>query len=483
VSGITAAKCLLDEGIEPVVFEQTHTLGGIWKFDDALPEGGGPAYRSLRTNTSKQTMAFSDYPMPQELPDYPVRADVERYLIDYANHFGVPQHIRFGITVEQVTPAGNNRWRVRFSAQGTSREEEFDAVLVCSGVFRHPLMPELPGAESFTGTVMHSRAYAEPGQFAGRNVAVVGVGSSGTDIAVEVSHVARRVWLSSRKGAWFIPRYLRGRPRDSYNSRVAALVPRRLSLPLLKRRVLAEYRRGGILGSLRELGLPDPPFNPAIARFTSNADALERIAAGAIVPKPAIARLDGDSIVFADGTREQVDVLILATGYTVSFPFLDESIMRVTEDGLDLYRLIFHPDHPGLSFIGMFRVSGPALPVAEMQARYVARLLRDAVSLPPRAEMCAAIKARRERIRREGGSPFKVEFTAYLDELAEAIGVKPRLWRHPALLPYLLFGTPTPIQYRLDGPGRWSGAAEAIRAANRHTPGRDPQAIASAEAR
>src|ERR1051326_6589908 len=76
VSGLAAAKCLLDEGLEPVVFEQRSEIGGLWNYHEELPDGGGVMYRSLRTNTSKQTLAFSDFPLPENLPDYLHHTDV-----------------------------------------------------------------------------------------------------------------------------------------------------------------------------------------------------------------------------------------------------------------------------------------------------------------------------------------------------------------------------------------------------------------------
>jgi dimethylaniline monooxygenase (N-oxide forming) len=83
VSGLAAAKCLLDEGLEPVVYEQASPIGGLWNYDEALPDGGGVMYRSLHTNTSSHTLAFSDFPLPETAPDFPHHREVLRYLRDY----------------------------------------------------------------------------------------------------------------------------------------------------------------------------------------------------------------------------------------------------------------------------------------------------------------------------------------------------------------------------------------------------------------
>src|SRR5919202_6128670 len=125
VSGIAAAKCLMEESLDPVVFEQSAAIGGIWRYDESLPDGGGPAYRGLRTNTSKQTTAFSDFPFPKHLPDFPPRAEMLRYLNDYADHFHVRERIRFRTEVVCVKPPGNDRWTVESRAEAGERVETF----------------------------------------------------------------------------------------------------------------------------------------------------------------------------------------------------------------------------------------------------------------------------------------------------------------------------------------------------------------------
>src|SRR5258705_4065 len=213
--GLIAAKCLLEEGVEPVVFEQTDRIGGLWNYAEDLPDGGSPAYRSLKTNTSKQLLALSDYPFPDTVPDFPSRAHVLQYLNDYVDHFGVRQHIQFKADVEQVKPNTDNKWSVTVrAANGARRTEIFDAVIVCSGLYSHPAVPQVSGAETFQGPMLHSASYKGPEGYEGKDVVVIGVVSSGGDIAAELSRVARHVELSLQKGAWFLPHYIGGRPFD-----------------------------------------------------------------------------------------------------------------------------------------------------------------------------------------------------------------------------------------------------------------------------
>lgn len=459
VSGLAAAKCLMEAGAEPIVFEQDKEIGGIWRYDEALPDGGGPAYRGLHTNTSKQTTAFSDFPFPAHLPDFPPRAEMWRYLDNYADHFHVRERIRFGTQVGCVQPAGGGRWTVESRSEDAERVETFDAVVVSSGVFRDPMLPVVPGADTFTGTIMHSRAYTTPERFAGQTVLVVGSGSSATDVAVEVSRVARHVLVSVRgmaSGGAGQRGTARARTLQAWLDR---LIPRVARTRLARHAALVWAR----WVPRRRHDAPDAPFVLGKETFSPSPKLREPLASGAVTLRPGLAAIDGDSVIFTDGGTARVDTIVFGTGYALSFPFLDPSIFRPSMDGLDLYRLIFPPDHPTLAFTGMFRVSGPAPPVAEMQARWAARVLRGQVKLPAPPEMRAEIAARHAAIKRTGGNPFRLNAEAYQDMLAAEIGALPRLWRHASLWRALLAGPAVAAQYRLDGPNRWSGAAQAIK--------------------
>ena len=115
VSGLAAAKCLLDEGLEPVVYEQSPQIGGLWNYDEALPDGGGVLYRALRSNTSKQTLAFSDFPLPETAPRWflgPFSA--AHYRLDEPRE--KPKSMMHGggtweQTAGQVRDSGMSRWR------------------------------------------------------------------------------------------------------------------------------------------------------------------------------------------------------------------------------------------------------------------------------------------------------------------------------------------------------------------------------------
>jgi dimethylaniline monooxygenase (N-oxide forming) len=465
-SGLATARCLIDEGLDPVVFDRSGHIGGLWNYDAEAEDGGGPAYRSLHTNTSRQVMAFSDFPMPAHLPDFPSRADVLAYLNAYSAHFGLGDRLRLGVEVRSLTD-DEGRWVLTFARGGVVEQEMFDAVVVCTGLYHQPAIPSIDGIERFAGQVSHSRSYNRPEPYAGQDVVVVGVGSSGAEIAAELSDVARTVTLSTSRGAWFVPHYIGGRPYDHQLTRAAELLPQALRLRIFRALLWREYRRLGAGGS--SIGdLPLPPFDLERSRFTPNTAIVPRLASGAIAVRPEIRQIDERRVIFADGTDTSPDAIIFCTGYRLTFPFLEEPLRSSLDDGASLFEYVFPRGTANLAFIGLCVVVGPYPPVVELQARWVARVFAGSADLPREEEMSRAIDARRARATRLGVPPTRVQLLDSMDRLAALIDARPRLLRHPGLLPWLLGGPPAAAQFRLDGPGRWIGAPRAIRSAVRH---------------
>jgi len=406
-SGLVTARWLLAAGSDPVVFERSSGIGGLWRPDDGL------AYPSLRTNTSKQKTAFSELAFDAALPDFPDRAAVLDYLERYADRFGVAERIRRGAAVGAITPLGE-RWAVD--------GEPFDQVVVCTGLFTRPLLPDLPGAGQFGGPVVHTAAYRGAEPYRDRDVVIVGGGSSAADVARELVGVARSVQLALRGPVTFTPRTYRGRPFDHRATRLVRRLPGVIRTWLRRRAITDEYRHQGAA---------PPPFG---VRTTPGADILGLIASGRITLRPALAGLAPGTARFSDGSSAPADAIICGTGYGAEFPFLPAGLPARVGTALGLYRLVFPPGVDGIAFVGLSRVNGPVFPVAEMQARWVAAVFGGQASLPGAAAMRAEIDARVAAARRNGTDPMRVELLEYLDDIASRIGARPSLLRHPGLL-------------------------------------------------
>ena len=379
-SGIVAAKVLKEHGVSFDCFEKGSGIGGNWRFRN--DNGMSAAYASLHINTSKGRMAYSDFPMPEEYPDYPHHSQILRYFEDYVDHFRVRPHLRFRTTVSDVSPAEDGRWTVTLNGSETRR---YDAVLVSNGHHWDPRLPDFPG--HFAGRARHSHAYETPAGLEDRNVLVVGIGNSGVDIACEASRVARETFLSTRRSAHILPKYAFGRPIDLYTT------PFFSRLPLTLQRLLFELILKLSRGPQRAFGVPDPDHRLLQAHPTVSAELLNLAGHGRIRIKPDVRELRGDRVAFADGSVEAVDEIIYATGYKISFPFLAPEILEPRDNAVRLYRNVVHPARAGLYFIGLIQPLGAIMPLAEVQSSWVAKLLTCECGLPDRKVMERRIDA------------------------------------------------------------------------------------------
>jgi cation diffusion facilitator CzcD-associated flavoprotein CzcO len=204
-SGIAAVKALTEAGFAFDCFEASDRVGGIWVFGNR--NGMSAAYRSLHINTSRERMAYSDFPMPASYPDFPHHSQIAAYFEAYVDHFGLRDRITFDTRVTRAERRPDGAWDVTTDRTGT---RTYDALVVANGHHWDPRWPEpaFPGHERFAGIQMHSHDYKgdDPDLFRDRSVVVLGMGNSAMDIAVESSFVAARTYLAARRRAWVIPK-------------------------------------------------------------------------------------------------------------------------------------------------------------------------------------------------------------------------------------------------------------------------------------
>jgi dimethylaniline monooxygenase (N-oxide forming) len=412
-SGIAACQVLQARGIEFDCFEKGSGIGGNWRYGN--DNGMSSAYRSLFINTSRTMMEYATYPMPDEYPDYPHHTQIARYFEDYVDHFGFRDRIAFRTEVARVEPAGEG-WEVTL-AGGESRR--YDAVIVANGHHWDPKYPEpsFPGQDGFTGEQLHSHWYREPDQrFADRNVLVLGIGNSATDIACETSRVSRMTYLAMRRGAYVLPKFIGGVPLDQLSPSWATRLPFQLTSPLLMRQI------NRLQGPMESYGLPTPDHKFGQAHPTVSAELLDRIGHGRITVKPNLDRIDGSRVHFTDATSETIDTIVWCTGYRITFPFLDDSVVGTAGNQVSLYRRVVHPERPGLYFLGLVQPLGAIMPIAERQAEWVADLLEGSAALPAPERMRGAIerddKALRKRYVASTRHTIQVDFHGYMRELA-----------------------------------------------------------------
>ena len=373
-SGLTALKALRDWGIPHACFESSDDIGGNWYFRN--PNGRSSAYRSLHIDTSRNAISFADFPMDKRYPDFPHHTQINEFLHEYADRFGLREHIRFNTTVRNAT-------RLEDGGGWDIDGERFDALLVCNGHHWDPSSPEFPGR--FDGPALHSHHYIDPSDpldLTGRRVLVVGIGNSAVDITSELARkgVAEQVFISTRSGAWVIPKYVFGRPADQ----VFKTNPR---LPLGLQRRIVRLLPPLVSGRMENFGLPTPDHHFLEAHPTVSSELLLRLGSGDAIAKPDVATLEGHCVRFTDGSVEQIDAIVYATGYQISFPFFDLDFISAPGNVLPLYKRMFKPGIDDLCFIGFGQAIPTIFPFAECQSKLAGRWLAGDWALPSPAGM------------------------------------------------------------------------------------------------
>ncbi|KAF0549289.1 dimethylaniline monooxygenase N-oxide-forming 5-like [Gigaspora margarita] len=477
ISGLTTIKQCLDNDLIPICFEQNSSVGGVWKSE----ESHSPVYKSVLTNTSKEMSTFSDFPIPADWPTYLNHSQIEKYIEMYTEKFNLLPHIKFNTTVLKVSILPDKRWKVKYIIQCEREEKEeiFDFVIVCSGLIRKPRWPEYKGMNLFKGEQMHSHKYKRAVDFENKRVLVVGCGSSALDIAVELTQAVSQVYLSIRKGKlpWITPRFINDKVLDHTSRFSAHMIPPSIRGRRLENNIMKSFPYPSHL----------KPTDPLIASYPIvNFEIFQCLTAGRVIVKPNIKELKSENkqIEFVDGTvLEDIDVVIYSTGYNFDNSFLEEHIFTggcevEQEFGKDfhrlnwLYKLLFPPKYPNIAFIGFTVGAGAIWPVSEMQARYVISHIKGFIKpLPSQSEMEKSIRNSYESIRkkycRSARNALRINYVLYMETLSKEIGCYPyfyeiikkfgfRFWK------LIMFGTFTPIHYRLLGRNSWDGAREAV---------------------
>jgi dimethylaniline monooxygenase (N-oxide forming) len=249
---------------------------------------------------------------------------------------------------------------------------------------------EIQQFKDFAGQYVHSCTYKDPAIFASKRVCVVGVGNSSCDIASDICTTAERTVLVGRSTPLIIPKLIFGRPfwetvKPFYKPWVPASVRSRA----------IKFFTWIVHGRMADLG-----FAPSTQKVhaTSNANIVNHIRYHRVAVKQGIAAVDGTNITFSDGTTEQFDTLIAATGFVLDLEFIKPEIVEVKDNRLDLYMRIIPPDWRGLYFLGFFNSDSALNWIAEGQIRWLREFELARAVLPSKLEMRAEIAARRAAV-------------------------------------------------------------------------------------
>jgi len=304
-AGLAAAAELRRRGLHPVVLERGEQVGTSWR----------AGYDRLHLHTVRGLSGLPGFGIPRAAGRWPSRDAVIDYLERYrARH---ELEVRGSTEVERVAAAqpgdGDGvRWVIHTTA---GERLPAQSVVVATGHAHTPYVPDWPGRQAYTGLLRHAREYRNSVPFAGLDVLVVGVGNSGSEIAVDLAEGGvRRVWIAVRTPPQIVRRNVGPWPAHATGILVsrlpAALVDpvarlqRRLTIPDLTRYGIAEPE-DGLLSRVRRIGevpLQDVGF-------------VEAVRSGKVTPVAAVTGFEGDKVLLADGSAIGAQAVIAATGY------------------------------------------------------------------------------------------------------------------------------------------------------------------------
>lgn len=353
-SGLATARRLQEVGLDYDHVEQHTGIGGLWDIDNPFT----PMYESAHFISSKTLSAFPGHPMPEDYPDYPSHRQLAAYLRRFADAHGLTSRVELGTTVTGVHKKDDGTWQVSFAGQP---DRIYDAVVAATGMLHTPIVPDLPG--DFSGEILHTRDYRNPEVFRGKRVLIVGGGNSGCDIACDAGHVAERAVLSMRRGYWFLPKHLFGMPVDVFGE-----TGPRLPLAVQQRAFAAMLRV--LQGDLTKLGLQKPDHKIFETHPLVNSELIHSLQHGDVIAKPGLRSVHDQVVTFTDGSTEEIDLLMWATGYTHTIPVAADYLGGTHMP--DLWLQTFSREHAGLLAVGFVETNSAAWSHFDRQARMVA---------------------------------------------------------------------------------------------------------------
>ncbi len=405
-AGLVAAKAALDAGLTPTVFEAAAAPGGMWR----------TAWPGLRLNLSRFTCSFSDLDWPAGTPDFPCQPELVAYLDRFVELCGLAAYLR-----------RNHR------ISGLDELRGYAGVILATGGFGRP-------ATEPTGPDRPAATYRGPDEWAGRRVIVVGMSFSGTEIAAELAAADVAVTVVATRGVWLRSRYTDGLPWDlrAHRRSVRAVDLARTGAEANQARARRYHEAGGNPGRLHPLLALDPDStDPPHVVFTENL--IDQARSGRLaVAVGRVVRRTAHGVRLDTGTEVPGDVVIWCTGYRPELSILtpaQRGIIGYGRQPLLLHDCTFHPDLPGVAFVGLYR--GPYFAVMELQARWACAVFAGELAAPTEAEQRRGV-ADAQALGEEYPRPqFPYgDYVGLADRLAGHLGVQPDpvpLWDDPVV--------------------------------------------------
>lgn len=335
-SGLSVTLAMERAGLPFDAVEAGDKVGGLWNMDNP----GSAIYESAHFISSADRSGWADLPMPDHYPTYPRWWEIRDYIRAWAGHHQLSQHYEFDTTVASAEPVETDDGECWDVVLESGEVRRYRGVIACPGFQRVPNQPTYPG--DFTGVQRHSQTYERADEFEGKRVLIVGAGNSAVDIACDAAVVADRAVISTRRGHWFMPKLVGGVPFDCWAVNTAS------SQEQVGRFLMMHAGDPAVVG----FGEPD---HVAMAHHPIlNDQVVHHLAHGDLVHRPEVQCLDGSFVHFVDGSSEEIDEIVWATGFQDKLAFVAEEHCRISPDDAvnDLFLWMFHRRHPHLAVLG-----------------------------------------------------------------------------------------------------------------------------------
>jgi dimethylaniline monooxygenase (N-oxide forming) len=416
--GLCAAKTMAQSGFDVTIFEIGSQIGGLWCYEN--DNGMSSAYRTLHINTSRDVTRFHDLDFDQKTQYFPDHQDMHRYLVSYAQQFDLAKLIRFNTRIEAIKPLFEpNKGETPLWALHTENGDvlEFDTVIAATGHLTVPM--HVPMFQNdFKGEYLHAHHYREPDSYVGKRICIIGVGNSACDISGDVCATAKRCVLVARSGVVIVPKLMFGKPFTDITRQI-----NRRWIPAWLRRKLVGWLMWIAHGDVSKLGFKK--LQGERAHITSNGTIVTDVAYSRVEIKQGVERIDGQMIHFVDGSSDEFDIIIAATGYQIELPFVSRDIVPLADNRLELFKRMTRPEWPGLYFLGFFNLDSALNMVFEHQARWVREIEMGSAVLPSTMEMHADIARKNhwqaKNYRHSSRHTIEEEHVPYILELAASV--------------------------------------------------------------
>jgi len=356
-AGLSGAKNLKEAGIPFDAFEAYSDVGGLWNIGNKE----STVYESAHLISSKFRTEFDYFPMKKKVATYPSHRDICDYFKDYAKHFGLYEHYRFNTRVKNLekVPEG---WALTTESGETNI---YKGVIIANGNLSTPNIPSFKG--EFKGEMFHSCKYKSADVFKNKRILIIGAGNSGCDIAVDAVHAAKDVHISMRRGYYFIPKFVFGKPVDTIGGKIQlpSFVKQKVEANLLKM----------FIGNPVDYGFPKPDHKLYESHPIVNSLILHYAGHGDIKVKPDIRHFEDQTVHFKDGSNEDYDVVLLATGYKLDYPFIDRKHLNWKDCKPNFYMNIFHPQYNDLFILGLVEAAGIGWQGRDEQAQLIKQFI------------------------------------------------------------------------------------------------------------